>query len=158
MVVDAKSIRRRARFRLAPRITDAYGFEAHEVRAAMDEITAIERVLRRDRLVVCGGLLVIVVLAWIFVLGGAGTGMSVGAMTTWQFPPPVTPLANEHWPTQYWLMMLLMWWAMMVAMMTPSAAPIVLLYARVVRRAQQHGKITRAVVSIAWFVIGYLYV
>jgi predicted metal-binding membrane protein len=122
----------------------------------MDKATVIERVLRRDRLVVLGGLLAIVVLAWLFVLQGAGTGMSVGAMTTWQFPPPVVPLANEPWPAQYWLIMLLMWWAMMVAMMTPSAAPMVLLYARVVRRAQQQGRMAQAVVPTAWFAFGYL--
>ena len=122
----------------------------------MDESTAIERVLRRDRLVVLSGLLGIVVLAWIFVLNGAGTGMSVGAMTTWRFPPPMMPLANEPWSAQYWLTMLLMWWAMMVAMMTPSTAPMVLLYARVVRRAQKQKQILPAVVPTAWFFLGYL--
>jgi predicted metal-binding membrane protein len=122
----------------------------------MDETTAIERVLRRDRLIVLGGLLAIIILAWIFVLEGAGTGMSVGAMTTWRFPPPVVPLANEPWPAQYWLIMLLMWWAMMVAMMTPSAAPMILLYARVARRAQKQGQMPQAVVPTAWFVLGYL--
>ena len=124
--------------------------------ADMDETTAIERVLRRDRLIVLSGLLAIAVLAWIFVLEGAGTGMSVIAMTTWRFPPPLAPLANEPWPAHYWLIMLLMWWAMMVAMMTPSAAPMVLLYARVVRRAQKKGQMARAVVPTAWFVLGYL--
>jgi len=122
----------------------------------MDEVTAIERVLKRDRLIVAGGLLAIVALAWTFVLAGAGTGMNVGAMTTWRFPPPVAPLANEPWPAQYWFVMLLMWWAMMIAMMTPSAAPMVLLYARVVRRAQEQGQMARAVVPTAWFVLGYL--
>lgn len=122
----------------------------------MEETTTIERILRRDRMIVLGGLLAIAVLAWMFVLEGAGTGMNIGAMTTWQFPPPVAPLANEPWPAQYWFTMLLMWWTMMVAMMTPSAAPMVLLYARVARRAQERDQTPRAVVPMAWFVLGYL--
>ncbi|HEY7687330.1 MAG TPA: DUF2182 domain-containing protein [Dongiaceae bacterium] len=122
----------------------------------MDETTGIERVLRRDRLIVLGALLAIAVFAWLFVLDGAGTGMSVSAMTTWQFPPPLGPLANQPWPAEYWLVMLLMWWTMMVAMMTPSAAPMVLLYARIIRRAQQQGKMPPAAVPAAWFVLGYL--
>jgi predicted metal-binding membrane protein len=33
--------------------------------------------------------------------------------------------------------MIAMWWIMMIAMMTPSAAPTILLYARVHRHAPQ---------------------
>ena len=122
----------------------------------MAETTATERVVRRDRLVVLGGLLAIALLAWLFVLDGAGTGMSVSAMTTWRFPPPVMPHANEGWPAPYWLTMLFMWWTMMIAMMTPSAAPMILLYARVTRHAQKQGQLAPAVVPTAWFALGYL--
>jgi predicted metal-binding membrane protein len=120
------------------------------------DASAIERALRRDRLIVLGGLLAIVGLAWVFVLEGAGTGMSVRAMTTWQFPPPVIAHDNATWPTRYWLIMLLMWWVMMIAMMTPSAAPMVLLYARVARHAREQRQVPPTVVATAWFVLGYL--
>jgi predicted metal-binding membrane protein len=120
------------------------------------DASPIERALRRDRLIVLGGLLAIVGLAWVFVLEGAGTGMSVRAMTTWRFPPPAIPPDNAAWPARYWFIMLLMWWVMMIAMMTPSAAPMVLLYARVARHARQQQQTPPAVVATAWFVLGYL--
>jgi predicted metal-binding membrane protein len=118
--------------------------------AAFARITVAERVLRRDRLIVAGGLAAIALLAWLFVLDGAGTGMSIRAMSTWRFPPPLVPAANETWPAAYWLVMLAMWWVMMIAMMTPSAAPAILIYARVARSAEQ------AAVPTAWFAGGYL--
>lgn len=46
-----------------------------------------------------------------------------------------------------------MWIAMMVGMMTPSAAPMILLYARVGRSAAAQGK---PFASAAWFAGGYL--
>lgn len=120
------------------------------------ETTAVERLVRRDRLIVAGGLVALTVLSWLFVLSGAGTGMSVAAMTTWQFPPPVRPGLAAGWSVHYWLIMLAMWWVMMVAMMVPSAAPMILLYARVVRHGQRKGQIDAAVVPTAVFGLGYL--
>jgi predicted metal-binding membrane protein len=52
--------------------------------------------------------------------------------------------------------MLLMWWIMMIAMMTPSAAPMILLYAGVTRRAQVQGRLRPGSVSTAAFAGGYL--
>jgi predicted metal-binding membrane protein len=46
-----------------------------------------------------------------------------------------------------------MWIAMMIGMMTPSAAPMILLYARVSRSAAAEGK---PFASAAWFAGGYL--
>ena len=122
----------------------------------MTETTTTEQLLRRDRWIVGVGLLLIALLAWLFVLDGAGTGMSVRAMTTWQFPPPVIPHANEGWGLDYWLVMLVMWWVMMVAMMVPSATPMILLYARVTRHAQKKGQMDEAAVPTAMFAAGYL--
>jgi predicted metal-binding membrane protein len=123
---------------------------------AVERVSVTERVLRHDRWVVAGGLAVIALLAWLFVLDGAGTGMSVRAMSTWRFPPPLVPAANEPWPAHYWLVMLAMWWVMMIAMMVPSAAPAILLYARVVRHAQAGATSVAAVASVSWFAAGYL--
>ena len=120
------------------------------------QTTATEQLLRRDRWIVGLGLVLIAGLAWLFVLDGAGTGMSVRAMTTWQFPPPVMPHANEGWALDYWAVMLVMWWVMMVAMMVPSAAPMILLYARVTRHAQMKGQMEAAAVPTSIFAFGYL--
>jgi predicted metal-binding membrane protein len=43
-------------------------------------IDPVESVLRRDRLLVAGALVVIIALAWAWLLTGAGTGMSPLAM------------------------------------------------------------------------------
>lgn len=78
----------------------------------------------------------LVALAWLFLLRGAGMpdAMSMRAVA----PPPFAAL-------------LLMWWVMMVAMMLPSAAPAILLYARV--REARSGETG---IAQSWvFVIGY---
>ena len=47
-------------------------------------------------------------------------------------PPHRQPAA---WGSGAWALMIAMWWTMMIAMMTPSAAPTILLYARVHRHS-----------------------
>jgi len=94
-------------------------------------------VLRHERLIVAGAVALLAGLAWIFLLAGAGMpdAMSMPAMS----PPPFPAL-------------LLMWWVMMVAMMLPSAAPAILLYARV--RDMRGGD---SGIAQTWvFVAGYL--
>jgi predicted metal-binding membrane protein len=120
--------------------------------------TPIESLLGRDRLVILIGLGTIVLLSWAYLLAGSGTGMSVRAMSTWRFPPdwgsafmPASP-----WDAGYWLLMLLMWWVMMTAMMTPSAAPVILLYARVARQPRSKGESAPIMVPTASFATGYL--
>jgi predicted metal-binding membrane protein len=104
----------------------------------MPEVSAAEALLRRDRLLVSACLAIICVLSWIYLVTGAGTGMSTVAMTTWEFPPPIyRSSGGGAWSSSYWLIMLLMWWVMMIAMMVPSATPMILLYTRVLRHAQQ---------------------
>jgi predicted metal-binding membrane protein len=51
-------------------------------------VTLTERVLRRDRAIIATGLGALVVLAWAWLLLGAGTGMSPLHMTSWRVPPP----------------------------------------------------------------------
>jgi predicted metal-binding membrane protein len=73
--------------------------------------------------VVVGGIVIgIALAAWAYVLAGAGTGMSVWAMTTARFPPPVPMAAGPAaWSVGYAVTMAGMWSAMMVAMMLPAA-------------------------------------
>ena len=98
----------------------------------------LETLLQHDRMVIALALVLLTALAWWSILQGAGTGMSASAMTTWQFPPPHVVPSPGAWNAAYWLTMLTMWWIMMIAMMIPSAAPMILLHARVVRHARDH--------------------
>jgi predicted metal-binding membrane protein len=88
------------------------------------------RMLRHERLIVAGGIALLVALSWWFVASGAG----MAAME-----PPFAALV-------------LMWWLMMVAMMLPSATPAILLYVRV-REQRRAGA---AVVQPWIFGLGYL--
>jgi predicted metal-binding membrane protein len=101
-------------------------------------------------------LALICLLSWYYLLIGAGTGMSTVAMTTWEFPPPLyTSSGGGQWSVSYWVIMLFMWWIMMIAMMVPSAAPMILLYARVQRHNQKQDQ-ADAVVPVLSFLFGYL--
>ena len=121
------------------------------------DTTPAETLLQRDRWITIAGIVVLTLLAWWYVLEGAGTGMSTLAMTTWQFPPPVPGMAMPaEWSATHWLIMVLMWWVMMIAMMTPSATPLVLLYARAPRHAQTRGQLAAGSVPTGTFLLGYL--
>jgi predicted metal-binding membrane protein len=73
------------------------------------------------------------------------------AMSSWLVPVP-QPAPAPAWSLSYWLIVFFMWAAMMVAMMLPSASPMVLLYARVARHADD----LRARAAIPAFASGYL--
>ena len=120
------------------------------------DTTVAETLLRRERVIVLAGLLLITALAWMWILAGSGTGMSAIHMTTWRFPPPLHEGMVENWTISYAVVMFFMWWIMMIAMMTPSAAPLVLLYARAYRHEQRQGKLPDGVVPTFVFVLGYL--
>jgi predicted metal-binding membrane protein len=123
----------------------------------MSDTTTTEVLLRHDRLIIGTGLAVICLLSWLYIIAGAGTGMSTIAMTTWQFPlPAMTSHEAGPWGLSYWVIMALMWWVMMIAMMVPSAAPMILLYARVHRHAQEKGQMDHGAIPTAAFVSGYL--
>jgi len=123
----------------------------------MSQPTLTERIVRREQALIALGLAAITGLAWLYVFTGAGTGMSTIAMTTWQFPPPrPSMMMMGEWGATYWLTMLVMWWVMMIAMMIPSAAPMILLYARVFRHGQSRGQIPDSFAPTAAFAAGYL--
>jgi predicted metal-binding membrane protein len=123
----------------------------------MSQTTLTERVVRRQRIIIALAIGVLACLAWLYVLWGAGTGMSAPAMSTWRFPPPrPATTAIGDWSPGYWVTMLVMWWVMMIAMMIPSAAPTILLHARIVRHGQARGEIQNPLVPSAAFAAGYL--
>jgi predicted metal-binding membrane protein len=105
---------------------------------AGSEATALERVLRRDRVILVAALAMVVAIAWVWVVVGAGTGMSTIGMTRRSGMPQGTSMIMEPavWNLGYAGLMFAMWWVMMVAMMLPSATPMLLLFARVNRQQQ----------------------
>ena len=120
---------------------------------------AIEVVLRHDRVVVIFALATITAIAWGYILWlAADMDMSGGGMSGFRMIPAgvglVAPaLAPWHWFE--FMLVLLMWIVMMVGMMTPSAAPMILIYARVGRSAVTQGT---PFAAAGWFVAGYLLV
>ncbi|UGQ46918.1 DUF2182 domain-containing protein [Massilia endophytica] len=99
-----------------------------------------EQVLRHDRLLTAGGLLAVVAAAWAYLFSGAGMMQDMDGMQM--------PMASGPWTFGYILLMLCMWAVMMAAMMLPSAAPMILLYARL---ARGHGTSLPSI-----FALGYL--
>ncbi len=120
-------------------------------------VPAIEVLLRRDRWVTSAGLVVLVLLAGAHTVAGAGMGMDAWQMTSLALFPHATgmAMAPTDWTPPYFALVVAMWWTMMVAMMTPTAAPTILLYARVHRQAQLRGQ-AAALAPTAPFAAGYL--
>jgi predicted metal-binding membrane protein len=121
--------------------------------AATDD-TVLEAVLRRDRQLVVAALIAVIAIAWLWILLGAGTGMSAMDMILGLSPDGMAGmLAPAAWTLGYAGIMFTMWWVMMAAMMLPSAAPILLLFARINRKEKSAG---RPFISTGIFAAGYL--
>jgi len=118
--------------------------------------SGFEALFKHENAVVLAALVVLTLLAWLALFAGAGTGMNPAAMSGWWLPMTLPPAESWPWTPYYWLIAFFMWAVMMVAMMLPSAAPLVLLYARVVRHAESQGREVDAPASIAAFASGYL--
>ena len=147
----------------------------------MTTTSPLEAVLKRDRAIVIGGLVGVIVLAWIYILLGAGMGMTAiemtaisdasgdmqavdrengdgtgtaeGGTTSATVSMAMAVMRPVAWSAGYAVLMVFMWWIMMVAMMLPSAAPMILLYAAVNRKARERGA---PFVPTGVFALGYL--
>jgi predicted metal-binding membrane protein len=117
--------------------------------------TPLEALLRRDRMIVVAGLIVVIASAWTWLLLGAGTTMRPA--DTNSMPADMggmaMVMAPAVWTAGYVALMVSMWWIMMIAMMLPSATPMLLLFARVNRQEKAGG---RPYVPAAMFAAGYL--
>ena len=113
---------------------------------------------RWTRILVLSTALALTALAWAYVYwlaqqmaapmpatmpGMPGMPMSDADLMTPAFAP---------WTFTRFFLTFIMWLVMMVGMMTPSVTPMVLIYARVARQSQPHG---RLVAPAAWFTCGY---
>lgn len=94
-------------------------------------MSAVESVLGRGRAITALGIAGVVAASWYYLWTGAGTGMSALAMTAATLFPH--RLASSGSMQMSLPAVIVMWWIMMIAMMTPSAAPLILLYRRVIR-------------------------
>ncbi|KWV59309.1 hypothetical protein AS156_32110 [Bradyrhizobium macuxiense] len=111
----------------------------------MRETSALEHVLRHDRLIFAGGIAAVTALAWGYLLTGAGIDMSMADM-------PMDPMP---WTPSYAALIFAMWLTMMIAMMVSSAAPMVLLFAALKRKQS----IAASPLADSWtFLCGYLLV
>lgn len=97
----------------------------------MAEPPLLDRLLRRDRLIVILGLASVSALAWLRVLqdalGGRGVDQSMADMA----------MARMVWTASTFAAMLAMWTIMMAAMMLPGASPMILLFATISRKQRE---------------------
>src|ERR1700748_1111504 len=82
----------------------------------------LHALLRRDRALVLASLVAVIVLAWAYLILGAGIEMDEMDMGGGQIMMMAPP-----WTLGYATLIFLMWAIMMVAMMLPSAAPTLIL-------------------------------
>ena len=118
----------------------------------------LEPLLRRDRLIVAGALGIVTLLAWVYVvrlvrdMNMGGMDMSAARMISTGLHMVMAP-AVAPWTAAEFALTFVMWTVMMIGLMTPSAAPLVLLYAAVGRKARIDGA---PFAATAWFASGYL--
>ena len=118
--------------------------------------STLETLLRRDRLIVAGALGIVVALAWSYVLWLAND-MDMGGMdmTGFRMIPAgigIMMPATAPWKAIEFAYVFAMWAVMMIGMMAPSAAPMILMYARVGRQGKADGK---PFAPTGWFATGY---
>ena len=93
----------------------------------------VERIVRRDRIAVGAGVVVVASLAWAHLLGMGGHDAAMGrGMGAGMAMPHM-----QEWGGADLALLIVMWAVMMVAMMLPSAAPLVLLFATLSRRRRE---------------------
>jgi predicted metal-binding membrane protein len=120
--------------------------------------SSLERMLMRDRGLVIVALSIVILGSWFYVLAGAGTGMSTWNMTSWKMALGLSHsmAMPVEWTATYATVMFFMWWIMMIAMMLPSAAPMILLHAKVNRASAERKDLQTSLVPTAAFTLGYL--
>ncbi|MBI4463683.1 MAG: DUF2182 domain-containing protein [Acidobacteria bacterium] len=114
------------------------------------ELTTIERLVRRDRLITSLGLGLVTLLAWIY-LAQMAQGMAAASSEA-EMHAAMGMVDTVNWGWGETVALFVMWAVMMAGMMLPSAAPIILMVVTVYRRrgGQQAGRGTAA------FAGGYL--
>jgi predicted metal-binding membrane protein len=124
-------------------------------------LTAVERLVRRDRALVAATIAVLVALAAVYTVAGVGMDMSALDMTfaaNMDTAGGMAGMARQEpigWGGSKPALVFLMWWLMMIAMMLPSAAPTILLYTALLRHLPTAAEPGLRAVA---FMTGYLWV
>src|ERR1700730_2029487 len=105
-------------------------------------------VLKRDRVVVAFGLAAIATLSWTYLIYMDRGMRHMDVVMKMTIMP-----AMQHWTAWDLGLVFLMWAVMMVAMMVPAASPVILLFAEINRRRNEHQS---AFLSTGQFLLGYL--
>lgn len=115
---------------------------------------ALDRLLRGDRIAVAAGMagLALAAWAWTIYLSRHMPGMAAPAMDMPGMDMPGMSMTAPAWGLGEYLWLTGMWAIMMVAMMSPTAAPAILLFAKMSRQQAATG---RLVTPTAAFVAGY---
>jgi len=109
---------------------------------------AVERLLSRHGLIVGAALAAAAAVAWVWLAATAAAGMDMAAM------PGMMP---EPWSAGYLVPAFVMWTLMMVAMMLPSAAPMILLHARIDRGPRRARLFDTAIFALAYLAVWTLF-
>jgi predicted metal-binding membrane protein len=115
--------------------------------------SAIERLLRHDRMIVAVAVVLLVGVAGVYTLLGVGMNMSAIEMTSMASSMAKPMAMTAHLNPANWVLLFLMWWIMMVAMMTPSAVPLLMLFTAVKRQGHEAH---RAASYTGFLLLGYL--
>lgn len=92
----------------------------------------LQEILRHQRAITIGALVILTLLAWVWIIAGAGMSMDTMPMPSspGDMGMPDAADGDAAWSIGWFALALAMWWVMMIAMMIPAAAPTILLYAR----------------------------
>ena len=125
----------------------------------------LSTLLRADRAIVLSGLVAVTLIAWAYLLLGAGADMGTATggtvMPGMAMPGMAMPgmaMSTPQWTLGYAAIIFVMWAVMMVAMMLPGAAPTILLVAALSRQREAGGRGTLAAGAAGFFAAGYLLV
>jgi predicted metal-binding membrane protein len=111
-------------------------------------MSAILLILKRERAIVVLGMAGIVALAWTYLIcmDWGMRHMNIGMKMV------IMP-AMQYWNAWDLVLVFLMWTIMMAAMMVPAASPVILLFAEINRRRNEH---QGTFVATGQFLLGYL--
>ncbi|HKN01499.1 MAG TPA: DUF2182 domain-containing protein [Candidatus Binataceae bacterium] len=107
--------------------------------------TSVPVLPARERIVILTELAALTALSWLYLVRMPMSASDFGA-TAARLTSPLPPGVVDLW------LVFMMWAVMMVAMMLPSAAPMVLMYARIARGRSQEGSTLRAWIFVAGYI------
>jgi predicted metal-binding membrane protein len=117
----------------------------------MNSSVALEKLLKRDRLVILAGIIGITLVTWAYMLYEARGMTLTGACHCAGLKMSGPDLAP--WSMAVLVPLFLMWTEMMVAMMLPSAAPMLLIFGALNRNRREQDS---PYVPVGVFLLGYL--